>query len=268
MSCNSNTPDQQRVPLLEVEGRFLYLDQIEEIMPPNVREADSIQIADSYIRKWATDVLLYETAKRNIPDRAEIEQLLEDYRRSLIIQKFQQRLLQQRLPQSPSEEAIRDFYDRFPDQFQARETFLQGILLIVPVDAPRLANVRSWVQSGNINTLEEIEKYSMQNALSYDYFADRWVSLTEILRKLPPQRTNPDAYFSSIRFHEESDSLKHYFLGISSVVRKGETEPFELARDKITNIIMNRMKSEFITEFQNEMYRDAVKDGTITFFKK
>ncbi len=267
MSCDSKTPDQKRVPILEVEGRFLYLDQIEEIMPPNVRENDSIQIADRFIRKWVTDVLLYETAKRNIPDKAEIDRLLEDYRKNLIIHQFQQRLMQQRLPKSPAEDAIRDFYERFPEQFQAQEPYLKGILLIVPVDAPRLNNVRSWVQSGNTNALEQIEKYSMQNALSYDYFGDRWIPLSEILRKLPSQRSNLQAYFSSIRFHEESDSLKHYFLGIESIVKVGETEPFELAKDKISNIIMNKMKSDYISDFQNEMYRDAVKDGTITFFK-
>ena len=268
IACNMKSPDQARVPLLEVEGKFLYLDQVQSIIPPNLSGPDSVQIADSYIRKWVTDILLYENAKRNVTDKAAIERLLDDYRKSLTIHQYQQNLLQQRLPQQPSEEDMKSFYENYSDQFILRENLLKGILLVLPVGAPRMNDVRRWVQSGDTKSLEQIEKYSLQLGLSYDYFADRWLPLNEILKKMPVQLENLSAFLGTGRYYEVSDSLKHYMLNIDSVKRTGEVEPYETARDKISNIILNKLRSDFIMNFEDELYRDAIQNGTVTFFKK
>ena len=73
-SCQKEKSDVKRKALLEVEGKFLYLDQVQDIIPPNVSSDDSAQIADSYIKKWVTDVLVYENAKRNVGNKDEIDQ--------------------------------------------------------------------------------------------------------------------------------------------------------------------------------------------------
>ena len=209
IGCDNKSPDQTRIPLLEVEGKFLYLDQVQAIIPPNITGPDSVQIADSYIRKLVTDVLLYENAKRNVTDKAAIERLLDDYRKSLIIHQYQQNLLQQRLPDQPSDEEMLRFYTDFSDQFVLRENIVKGILLVLPKGAPRLNDVRRWVQSGDTKSLEQIEKYSLQHGLSYDYFADRWVSTSEILKKMPVQQEQLSNSIGTGRYYEVSDSLKH-----------------------------------------------------------
>lgn len=267
-ACKNQSADTTRQKLLEVEGKFLYLDQIQEIIPPNVSAKDSAEIAKSFIRKWVTDVLLYENAKRNITNKEEVDQLLEDYRKSLIIHQYQQKLLQERLPKEPSETEIKDFYDKYKDQLVLKENIIQGILLITPASAPQLANVRSWVQSGNTKALENIEKFSMQHAISYDYFAERWIPFSEILKKLPLQLEDQTSYLSGRRFVDLSDSTKHYFLNIKASRTIGETEPFEMAKPKIINLIMNKLKADFISNFENEIYNDALKNESVTFFKE
>lgn len=268
IGCDRKSPDQTRIPLLEVEGKFLYLDQVQAILPPNITGPDSVQIADSYIRKWITDVLLYENAKRNVTDKAAIERLLDDYRKSLIIHQYQQNLLQQRLPGQPSDEEILRFYENFREQFVLRENLLKGILLVLPAGAPRLNDVRRWVQSGDTKSLEQIEKYSLQHGLSYDYFADRWVSINEILKKMPVQQEQLSNSIGTGRFYEVSDSVRHYMLNVDSVKRVGDMEPFETAKEKISNIILNKLKSDFIMNFEDELYQDAIQSGTVTFFNK
>lgn len=268
IGCDRKSPDQTRIPLLEVEGKFLYLDQVQAIIPPNITGPDSVQIADSYIRKWVTDVLLYENAKRNVTDKAAIERLLDDYRKSLIIHQYQQNLLQQRLPNQPSDEEMLRFYTDFSDQFVLRESIVKGILLVLPKGAPRLNDVRRWVQSGDTKSLEQIEKYSLQHGLSYDYFADRWVPTSEILKKMPVQQEQLSNSIGTGRYYEISDSLKHYMLNVDSVKRTGDPEPFETAKEKISNIILNKLKSDFIMNFEDELYQDAIQSGTVTFFNK
>ncbi len=268
LSCTQPVADNERTPLLEVEGKFLYLDEVQDIIPPNVNAQDSAEIADSFIRKWVTDVLLYENAKRNITNKAEIDQLLEDYRKSLIIHQYQQKLIDQRLPKEPTDEEMRAFYDTYTDQFVLTENLIKGMLLVVPSKAPKLANVRSWVQSGNAKALESIEKYSIQNAISYDYFGNKWTPFSEILRKMPLQVEDPSAFVASHRFYEVSDSTRHYFLRIESFKKTGDVEPFEMAKPKISNLILNKLKAEFISNFDDEIYKDAIENENVTYFKK
>ena len=267
-SCKSKTPDVARKPYLEVEGKFLYADEIEQVIPPNVNDTDSTEIAQSYVRKWATDVLMYENAKRNITNKAEIDELVENYRKSLTIHQYQQRMIEQRLPKEPAEEDLKAFYTEYGQQLLLTENTLKGILLVVPKNAQKMANVRGWVQSANSKSLESIEKYSIQNAISYDYFGDKWLPLSEVLKKIPLKIEDAAHFLSANKFVETQDSTQHYFLRILSYRLSGQIEPYDMARKRISNILLNKQKADFISKFENEIYDDAVKDETITFFKK
>ena len=266
-SCNKPKADAQRTVLLEVEGRFLYKDQVEAIIPPNMTGDDSVAIAQKYMRKRATDVLLFENAKRNITNKAEIDQLLEEYRRSLIIHQYQQGLIAQRLSAEPAESEMQNFYEAYSDQFTLKENIIKGIFLVIPNNAPQKANVRSWVQSGNTKALENIEKYSMQHAISYDYFGNNWVPFSDVLRKMPLQLEDATAFVARNKFVEASDSTASYLLKIESYRTVGQTEPYDMARPKIVNIMMNKKKADFIATFENELYDDAIKKGNIVFFE-
>lgn len=257
----------ERKALLEVEGKFLYADELQKVIPPNVSDSDSIDIANSYIKKWVTDVLMYENAKRNVTNKDEIDELVESYRKSLTIHQYQQKMIEQRLPKEPSEEDLKAFYDQYSDQLVLKESIIKGLLLVVPANAPKLANVRGWVQSGNTKSLESIEKYSIQNAISYDYFGDRWLPLAEILKKMPLQVEDAST-FASRKFVEVSDSTQHYFLRIEAYKNSGQVEPYEMAKNRISAILLNKQKAEFMSKFEDELYNDAMKDETVTFFKR
>jgi hypothetical protein len=267
-SCSKKSVDVKGKPLLEVEGKFLYSEEIQHVIPPNVSDTDSTEIAQSYIRKWVTDVLMYENAKRNVTNQAEIDELVESYRKSLTIHQYQQKMIEQRLPKEPSEEDLKAFYSQYSDQLVLKENIVKGLLLIVPKRAPKLPNVRSWVQSGNAKSLESIEKYSIQNAISYDYFGDKWLSFSEILKKIPLKIEDPAKFLSSNKFVETSDSTQEYLFRIESFKLNGQVEPYEMARNRISIILLNKQKAEFISKFETDLYNDALSNETVTFFKK
>lgn len=267
-SCAEKKQEAQGKVVLEVGGQYLYEDELQKILPPNVSDSDSIDITQSYIRKWVVGVLMYQNAKRNITNQAEIDELVESYRKSLTIHQYQQKLIEQRLPKEPADEDLQAFYKEYSDQLVLNECVLQGLLLVVPKSAPQLANVRSWVQAGNTKALESIEKYSVRNAISYDYFGDRWVPFADVLKKMPLQVTDPTGFLSSRRFVECSDSTQHYFLRISAFRRPGQTEPYEMAKNRISAILINKQKADFMTKFEDELYNDAVKDKSIRFYKQ
>lgn len=261
----SETPS--NYPVLEVAGKFLYKDEIDKIIPPDASVIDSADIADRYIRKWVTDVLMYDNARRNITRMSEIDKLVEEYKKSLIIHEYEQALVSQRVNEKISEQELLAFYDKYKSQMILEDNLIKGMLLILPIDAPQLNDVYSWVRTGDIPSLEKIEKYSLKNAISFDYF-NNWTPFTDIVRKTPFVVENSKSFVNGTRFVEVKDSTKLYLLRITEIIPIGEYEPYELAKERISNTILNKKKSDFIIEFEKSIYNDALQQGEINFFKK
>lgn len=268
LACSDKGGDVKRTPVLEVEGKFLYQDEIDQIIPATASLIDSADIAERYIKKWVTDVLVYENAKRNINKLNDIEKRVEEYRKSLIINEYEQALIKERLSGVVTEDEMKKFYETYKSQLISQENLIKGLLLIVPKNAPQIDKVREWVRLSNTKSLENIEKYSLKNAISYDYFMNNWTSFGEILKKAPFRIEDSGVFVRSTSFAETSDSTKMYLLRIVSSIPTGQTEPYDLAKKKISSILLNKKKSDFIIQFENDIYKDAKEEGSINYFKK
>ena len=268
LACSDKGGDIKRTPVLEVEGKFLYQDEIDQIIPATASLIDSADIAERYIKKLVTDVLVYENAKRNINKLNDIEKRVEEYRKSLIINEYEQALIKERLSGVVTEDEMKKFYETYKSQLISQENLIKGLLLIVPKNAPQIDKVREWVRLSNTKSLENIEKYSLKNAISYDYFMNNWTSFGEILKKAPFRIEDSGVFVRSTSFAETSDSTKMYLLRIVSSIPTGQTEPYDLAKKKISSILLNKKKSDFIIQFENDIYKDAKEEGSINYFKK
>jgi hypothetical protein len=255
-------------PIVRVNGMYLYADDIQKVIPPNVSQKDSIEIAESFIRKWVINILMYENAKKNITNKEEIDNLVEDYRKSLTIHQYQRLMIEQKVPKEPSDDDIKNFYENFGDQLKLKENIIKGLLLIIPNNAPKINDVRSWVRSSNEKSLEKLDKYSLQNAISYDYFGSNWIPFNEVLKKIPLTVENAGDFITSTKYYEIQDSTQYYLLRILDSKRIGQTEPLDLAKEQISQILLNKFKSNFVNAFENELYMDAVQNEKVIFYNK
>lgn len=268
VSCVKKNSDVGRTAILEVEGKYLYKDELDKIIPPNTNVIDSADIADRYIKKWVTEVLMYGNAKRNINNLEEIDKLVEEYRQSLIIYEYEQALVSERLDTVISDKENRNFYAEYKTHLTLEDNLIKGMLLIVPKGAPQMDVVKGWIQAGDTKSLEKIEKYSLQNAISFDYFMDEWTPFSEIIKKAPFTYEDSRNFVLNTRFAEVSDSTKFYFLNISKAIPIGDIEPYEYAKDRISSTILNRKKTDFIRTFEKNVYNDAIKKGNVKFIRK
>ena len=84
-SCKEQHDHGGRTPLVELDGNFLYHEDLQAVLPAGLSKDDSLLFAEHYIRNWAEDVLLYKKAQSNIPNSGEIDKLVENYRKALIM---------------------------------------------------------------------------------------------------------------------------------------------------------------------------------------
>ena len=72
-ACGSPTDHRGKTPLVEVDGNFLYAEDVKPLMPVGLAKKDSTTFMDNYLRNWVEDRLLYEKAESNGPDMERIE---------------------------------------------------------------------------------------------------------------------------------------------------------------------------------------------------
>lgn len=268
-ACKKAIQTDEPDALVKVNDRILTRNEVESLIPKGTTSADSLLLAESYIKKWVKDELVLKIAQRNLgSDKETIDKLVGAYRRSLLRYRYQEKLIQEKLSDEIQESDVLTYYDTNKEKFVLDKNLIKGLFLKVPADAPNLSEVKTWYKSGNVASLEKIEKYSIQNAAIYEYFFDKWVDFDEIWNNIPNQISNPESFLRTNKILEVTDSSFCYFLNIRQVLLKGQVEPFEYAEPRIREILINQRKLDFIKEFEEELYNDALDGGDVIFYKK
>ncbi|MDR0430261.1 MAG: peptidyl-prolyl cis-trans isomerase [Tannerellaceae bacterium] len=268
-SCKkTQTVDNANV-LVQVKGRMLYQSEITALIPRGISSADSLLLAENYIKKWIKDALVYDVALRNLgDDKDEIEHLVDEYRYSLYRYRYQERLLKERLSANIRESDKLNYYDENQDKFKLDKGLIKGLFLKIPVNAPGLSEVKNWYKSSSEESLEKIEKYSVQNANIYDYFYDRWVDFDEVIGNIPVRLADTNQFLRNNKALEVEDSTYCYLLNIKEYIPVGNVAPYDYAEAQIMEMLINQRKMEFLRNFENELYNDAIKGGDVIFNKE
>lgn len=265
-ACSEQYDHKGRTPLVELDGNFLYREDLHSVLPAGLFQDDSLLFAEHYIRNWVEDVLLYDKAQSNIPNSNEIDRLVENYRKALIMHTYQQALIHQRLSEEISEQDLTDYYEKNQGLFKVERPLMKGLFIKVPLTAPQLSNVRRWYKTETREAVENLEKYSLQNAVKYDYFYDKWVPASEVMDMVPLKVPNVEEYLDKNRHVELKDTAFYYFLNVSDYRRLGEQEPFEFARGQVKDMLLNVKQVEFMKQVKDDLYQQAVKRDKIKYY--
>ena len=265
--CGQEHNHKGKTPLVEVSGEFLYKEDLQAALPLNISKDDSVLFAEHYIRNWIEDALLFDKAEGNIPDNDKISKLVENYRRALIMHTYQEELVNQKLANDISEEEINAYYEKNKELFRLDNPLVKGLFIEVPLSSPDLGNVRVWYRKNNQDVIEKLEKYSLRNAVSYDYFYDRWTSEPDVAAKIPLKVLDTDAnYLDKNRNVEVKDTAFCYFLHIEDFLGKDKQKPLDFARDEIKEILINLKRVEFINKVKEDLYQRASDRNKIIYY--
>ena len=263
-ACTAFEKKQQAGAAVEVQGHYLYLSTLDSLTL-GLSGEDSLRVVQQYINQWAKDVILYEEvrSKRSDLGSAEIDRMVEDYRRALYTQAYEQYLVTRRMPKTVSDSAAMQIYTQMPERFRLDESIMQGILVIVPVDAPKIDKLRKWLEA---RSMDDIEKYAYQNASGYELFTDRWMTTTDIMAYLPIERNDLENQLKAKNRIEVADSTKTYLLQVTDKHMRGEQMPIEYARPEIEKIVLSERQVEFLQKERERLYNEAIQSGKVVFY--
>ena len=265
VSCQQIQRDLTRNAVLEMNGNYLYLDEIEQVIPENLSVADSAKYAESYKKQWIISNLMYQKAKENVGSSKEIDRLTEIYKHELIVNKYQQQLILEKLQQIP-EDSLVSLYEKRKESFLLKAPLIKGIFIQVHNSAQGQDSLSRLLSDINDDNLESIMRYCTGNALKYEFFIDNWTEYSKIIEYLPNKIESTDPILSRGTIVQQSEE-NSYYLKVVGLCKAGEASPYELIKDELYNILLNKEKIQFITDFRQELYNEAIENGIVHFYE-
>lgn len=245
-------------PVAKVLDKYLYLEEIKDIIPNNSTKEDSLLLSRSYINQWITKQLLLHNAELNLTAKEkDITKLVNDYRTSILIYRYKQKLLEQKLRIAINEYDIEEYYNKYKFNFTLNHNIVKALYIKLPKNAPGLDRLKKLYKSEKTNDLEELEDYCILNATKFDNFNEEWIQAETLFNRIPIEISNKEKYLKKISLIEVEDEEYIYFVKIKEYKLRNNIAPYEYVRDDIKEILKNKRKIEFESKLEKELNQDA-----------
>ncbi len=246
----------------------LFPSDISHAIPAGTSIQDSIVLVKRYIETWVKDQLMLHMAEQALTEeQKDFEKQIAEYRRSLLIYSYRQKLLRQKLDTVVSASEVQSYYEANINNFILGQNVIKGTFIKILLSAPRIDELRGWSRSNGEDDLDQIEKYCISYADKYSDFNDTWVYFSSIKVQLPMQISEPSRYLRYNKNIETTDQQYRYFLHVSDHIPDGEVAPVEMVTDNITNIIMNKRKIEFFQDLEQRVYNEGVSRNQFEIYR-
>lgn len=266
-SCGFRNKNDNDIPIAKVFDNNLMLSEIRSFIPQNTSREDSILIARNYIKNWISKQLLVHKALDNLtPEEKDIENQVADYRTSLLIHRYKQKLIAQKLEADIAEEEIRRYYETNRYNFILSTPIVKAIFFVLPLSASNLENVRNWVRSDEAHEIENLEEYCIANAKKFDNFNNSWIELKFILNLVPGDTNLQEKAIRKSKYIECEDEENLYFLKITELFQEQNLAPLDYVRSEIIMILKNKKKIDFENELEKNINEEATRKKQVKIY--
>lgn len=268
LSCQLFKKENEEDALARVHTKYLYKDDIGDLLIKLSGDKDSATIISNYINNWVQQELLLQKADLNLSDeQKDFTKLLEDYRKSLIIYAFQKEWIREKLDTSVSEAEISAHYNANPDNFELKENIVKMRFVKVAKNAPKLELIEKLIQKEDEESRAELKDYCIQYSLNYNDNDSMWFPFDEVKQKLPLDFESEEDFLKNNQFVIKADSLNYYLLFINEYKIKNSISPLSFEREKIRNIIINQRKLSLISKMKSDLFKSELDKGNAEIFQ-
>jgi hypothetical protein len=246
----------------EVNDKKLLKSDLSEIIPSDIGEIDSSILANEYIEKWVKQELLIQKANENLSmEQKDVSRELREYRNSLIIYKYKNELMRQRMDTTVTDEQIVQFYDANSENFKLSKNIVKAVFVKIPNEVSNPSLLKNLAADTSEEGLFELKEYCLQYAKGFDIFIDNWVDFETVRNNIPQEIENAEQFLTRNNQIELNDSNYYYLVRIQEYKLKNELAPLGYMNNNIKNLILNQRKIEFLKEIEETIYTEGIQQN-------
>lgn len=255
--------------LAEYKGKYLYKTDIPDDILNKFREGDSTGLLKSYVDKWLESQVMVAVAENSLTDEEKNkDKLIEDYRNSLLIYEYQQKLMKEKLDTAVTEQEINAFYNENINTFQLRKNIVKIRYVKIGSQNSGVNKIKRLIQSNDGSGSAELKTLAEKEADNF-YLDSTWLYLDDITKEIPLDANyDQQRFLSNNKYIQIEEKNVLYLVYIMDFRIKNAISPLEFEREKIKDIILYRRKLEFLKATQKSVFDGAVKSGDIKYHLK
>lgn len=255
-------------PIAKVGVHVLTLEELQKNVPDYLDETDSTLWADDYIKKWIQRELLLLKAEENLgQDMKDVKEELEEYRNSLIVFRYKNELMKEKMDTTVKEADVQDYFSKNKESFILNRNIVKAIYIKIPLVVSSPENIKELCASNDPDKQARLNEYCMTYAKAYDRFNDQWVAADLVLTNTPVETTNQQSILERNRFIESSDMNYYYIVFIRDYRLSGQVSPVEYVYNDIRNLILSKQKIQFLKQIEKDIYKEGLDSKKVKLFK-
>lgn len=249
-----------------VGNDVLYRKDIDALNIKGFSPEDSARIASRYIMSWAKGRLLLSLAESRLPkSEKDVTEQLEEYRRQLLVYRYEKQYVEQRLDTVVSEEEYMRFYEENPMDFKASVPYVKGLFIKIRSDSPNISVIQSLFVKEDAASREKLEALVYVSADKY-YFIENWIPLGFLADESGLEMQDIMQSIEKKGSMAKTVMGYSYFIYAAEYVPTGERIPYEAAKPRIKELVISRRKQELLATLERNLLNDAINDNKLIIY--
>lgn len=264
-------------------GEVLTWDSLASLVPDDLDLEDSAAFAERVLDRWMRERVMFAQARTQLQqERSSLEQALEAYRRSLLINTYETRYVESRLDTEVGDEEIETYYEAHPELFTLHDHAVRVLYLHLPdpkaAAEARGANwskkdqrdwdsevkrVNAWLAAADSTSIPELERWCIERGAMHHVDHEVWWSVSELLDEVPLSLYRVEDQIQRPTPLSFSDENRLYFVRFLDHGLKGKTAPLDVARDQITELVLQRRRQQLLDALRDTLFQQAWAEGDL-----
>ena len=245
----------------------LMRSELAAYIPAGVSSEDSLALAQSYIKSWAEDLIFLDMAEKHLSDEAkDVTKDLEDYRRTLLKYRYEERYINDRLDTLISDEEVRAYYREHMDKFLVDRPLLKVRYMIIPADSRSLKTIKELMSSDDAMDAIAADSLAFTAALRYVDSSDAWMDAIILARELGTDEVSMMSALRNRTIELKGDDGLLRVAFVVDMVQKGNPAPLDYCEERIKDILLSARKHELVGGLERDLLNDALAKGKFVIY--
>lgn len=250
--------------IVQYGEHFLTDRDIQLILPKDISKEDSTKLVKTYIEEWVKKKAIVDKAEENIDELTlkEIDNKMVEYRQDLLINSYNNYLIEKNLKDSLPESEILAYFEKHKESFPLSKDIVQ--YRYVTVNKSEESQAERLFNSGNDEDFDELMKIVLTSGNHYHDKDSIWYGADVLPAQIPMLNgaDNLTELLNRRRMKISNDSLVT-MIKILKLKPKGSEAPFNFVKPTIKNLLLNKRKLNLLGDLQKQLYKEAINNNEI-----
>ncbi len=253
--------------IAEYKGSQLLKSEIPSELFDEKNSGDSSARLKQFVEKWIENQIIVQAAEETLSDEEKNkEKLINDYRNSLLVFEYHQKMAQNQMDTSVSEQEIQNYFNDNLGNYLLRKNIVKIKYLKISKTVADVNKIKKLIQNSSKENDALLLKYAEDKADNF-YLDSNWLFLDDITKEIPlNENYNQQRFLANNKYIQLEENNILYILYIIDFKIKNSVSPIEFEKEKIKDILLYQRKLKYLKDLEKNLIKNAKEKGDIKYY--